>query len=78
MVMDWRERERLEGSYWPWDKCIICMLSSCEECSIYTEEYGELEQEYHEWQEDQALGSVSLKPKPSPVVGKNRDMEARK
>lgn len=101
MVTSWRERERLERSYWPRDKCTLCKLPDCEECPIFTEEYGELEQEYHKWMKHRTRGCVeclsrieyifdnmhrlyqsqeqsgSLKPKPSPVVGKNTEEAQR-
>lgn len=80
MVTSWRIRNRLETSYWPRDQCTICEITDCDnECPIYTEEYGELEQEFIEYQErleNQVSGSLELKP--SPLVGKNRDREAER
>ena len=76
MVTSWRERERLERSYWPRDKCTLCKLPDCEECPIYTDEYGQLEQEYHTWLEDEDSGTPQMSRNPDPDVGKNRDMEA--
>ncbi|MBD3171968.1 hypothetical protein GF326_05805 [Candidatus Bathyarchaeota archaeon] len=76
-MMPWRLRERRERSYWPRDQCTLCTLTDCTQCPIYTDEYGELEQEYQEWLEDQESGTPQMSSNPSPDVGKNRDMEAR-